>query len=119
LNPVRLRDLTEQRLSHYQAELRRKGLAESTIKGHLAHLGAALSWAERVGLLDAVPSINMPKRAKRGMAMKGRPITREEFERMLEKTASIVGDKAATSWNHYLDGLWWSGLRLAESLELY
>jgi hypothetical protein len=30
-----------------------------------------------------------------------------------------VGEAAAASWTHYLEGLWTSGLRLAESLELY
>ncbi len=51
--------------------------------------------------------------------MKGRPISQEEFERLLAKTAAVVGEEAAESWHHYLLGLWWSGLRLAESLELY
>jgi len=50
--------------------------------------------------------------------MKGRPITGEEFDRMLAKVSAVVGDKTAESWRHYLRGLWWSGLRLAESLEL-
>jgi integrase len=31
----------------------------------------------------------------------------------------VVGEAAAPSWQHYLEGLWWSGLRLAESLELW
>ena len=51
--------------------------------------------------------------------MKGRPITGEEFERMLAKVPDVVGEAAATSWTHYLNGLWHSGLRLAESLELH
>ena len=51
--------------------------------------------------------------------MKGRPITTEEFERLLMVTPKVVGEEAAPSWKRYLEGLWWSGLRLAESLELY
>ena len=51
--------------------------------------------------------------------MKGRPITGEEFDRMIEKVPEVVGDAASESWRQYLQGLWWSGLRLAESLELY
>jgi len=51
--------------------------------------------------------------------MKGRPITGEEFDRLLKKVAKVVGQAAAESWLHYLRGLWWSGLRLEESLELY
>lgn len=30
-----------------------------------------------------------------------------------------MGDEAAESWKHYLKGLWWSGLRLSESLDVY
>ena len=60
----------------------------------------------------------MPKvqRAKQTRVMKGRPITTEEFERMLAKVPAVVGDRAAESWRHLLEGLWWSGLRLGESL---
>jgi hypothetical protein len=50
VNPVRLRDLTSERLSYLQSKLRDAKLSESTIKGHLAHLMPALRWAARVGL---------------------------------------------------------------------
>lgn len=137
LKPSRLADLTEVRLSHLQAEMRRKGLAEATIKSNLAHLAAALNWANRLGLLPKVPTIEKPKRAKGSKLMKGRPITGEEFERMLAKVPGVVlakrkpGDKEPTprqlerdramvvSWEHYLKGLSASGLRLAESLDLW
>ncbi len=38
---------------------------------------------------------------------------------MLAKVAAVVGKHAESSWKWYLEGLWLSGLRLAESLELY
>ena len=119
LNPARLRDLTEQRLSYYVAELRKARRSEDTILGHVAHLGSALRWAERVGLLAKAPKIERPRRAKGAKAMKGRPITYQEFCAMLGKVPEVVGQPAAASWREYLWGLWWSGLRLAESLELY
>jgi integrase len=34
------------------------------------------------------------------------------------KRGLVVGEPAAESWNHLLNGLWWSGLRLGESLSL-
>jgi integrase len=119
LKPNRLAELTAGRISHLQAEMRRKGLAEATIKGNLAHLKAALRWAERIGLLAKAPRIEMPKRARGADVMKGRPITTEEFERLLAKVPEVVGQEATPSWCHYLRGLWLSGLRLAESLELW
>jgi integrase len=119
LKPNRLAELTAGRISYLQAQMREAGLAEATIKGNLAHLKAALRWAERIGLLVKAPRIDMPKRAKGADVMKGRPITTEEFERMLEAVPKVVGAEAAPSWRHYLHGLWLSGLRLSESLELW
>jgi integrase len=48
-----------------------------------------------------------------------RPISGEEFERMLGKVDSIDDCKAdPDAWKFYLCGLWTSGLRLTESLGL-
>ena len=143
-----LRDLTAERISVLQAELRKAKRAEATIAGHLAHLRAALAWACDQGLLATIPKIRKPKRARRSGGadpMKGRPITLEEFERMLGKVPAgltpeppkpkkeppkrkrkprqpkpiIITADVAESWRHLLRGLWWSGLRLGEALNLY
>ncbi|HEV3339024.1 MAG TPA: site-specific integrase [Pirellulales bacterium] len=116
LSPQRISDLNADRLSYFQAELRRRGNTEDTISGYLGHLRSALKWATRMTMLREVPAIAMPKRTA---GSKGRPITGEEFERMLAKTVDVVGTEAAASFEHYLRGLWWSGLRLGESLELW
>ena len=88
----KLAKLDASQISRFQRRLREeKKLSESTIKGSLAHLKAALNWAKRVGLLTEAPAIEMPKRAKGGKIMKGRPITLEEFERLLEKVPEVVG----------------------------
>jgi hypothetical protein len=60
-----LRDLTAERLSVWQAELRKLGRSEATIQGHQAHLRAALAWAVDQGLLPDLPKMKRPKRAKR------------------------------------------------------
>jgi integrase len=85
----------------------------------MAHLSAALAYAVKWEMLAKVPSISRPKRAKGSKVMKGRPITTEEFERMLGKVASVVTANSAPSWTFYLRGLWASGLRLTESLQLF
>jgi len=112
-----------------------------------------LRWAHRQELIDKVPRIDMPRKTA---TMSGRPITGEEFERMLAAVpkatvgalrkkrtrlilrivrAESAGDTTAelrtelrccnaeirrvvASWRFLLRGLWWSGLRLAEALEL-
>lgn len=141
LNPSRLSQITAERLSYFQSEMRKQGLAESSIKSNLAHLKAALRWAERVGLLGRAPTFEMPKRASD--KMKGRPITAEEFDRMLAKveaglmlaarkgrkgkpkegpTRPRVEAKAASdapAYRRLLRGLWLSGLRISEALRLY
>ena len=121
LNPSRLRDLTEARLSHFVKCLRDGGSSENTISGHLAHLKAALNWAVAQRLLPARPAFPKIQRAKKcsGRPMKGRPITAEEFERMLAAVPGEVGQEAAPNWIGYLRGLWASGLRLTESLDLW
>lgn len=134
----RLAKLDANQLSRFQKRLREeKGLAESTIKGHLAHLQAALRWAKSVNLLNEVPAITMPKRTKGGKMMKGRPFSLEEFERILTKVQDVVcpakpadgtqsqtqeeADKTediVTRWKWNLRGLWFSGLRLGEAIDL-
>jgi len=140
LRPQRLRDLTAGSISRYQAKLREMGRSENTIASHLGTLGAALRWAVKVGLIPTAPRIDRPRRAtkaKRGSVMKGRPITGEEFDRMIDAVPRVVLPKrkegarpltpdqearrvrVVESWRRYLRGLWLSGLRLEESLELF
>ena len=102
----------------HKGDLAAKVHEAQTVLG-LAHLRAALRWAVDIGLLPSIPKIQKPRRAKSSNLMKGRPIGQEEFERMLGQVEGVVGIEEAPCWRSYLEGLWWSGLRLAESLELY
>jgi len=119
MRPYLLKDITAGRVSTFQAKLRSEGLRESSIASYSRHLKAALNWAVEIGLLVVAPRISMPKRAKGSKMMKGRPITARECVLMLKAVESVVGQKAAPSWRYYLKGMWWSGLRLSESLQLY
>lgn len=116
LNPQRIGDLNAERLSYLQAEMRRRGNTEDTISGYLAHLRSALKWAAKLGMIREIPAIIMPTRTA---GSKGRAISLEEFERMLLATPKVVGEESAPAFLHYLRGLWLSGLRLGESLELW
>lgn len=69
-----------------------------------------------MGYLKEVPSFNMPAKTT---GMKGRPITREEFERLQAQTVAVVGAELAADWANDLEGLWWSGLRLGEATILH
>ena len=130
--PQRLRDVTEQALSRYEAELRRRGRSVQTIKTHLAHLQASLNWAAEQKLIPKAPKVRMPKRARKSNIAKGRPITLEEFERILEAVSGVLypsnpdnpvkitpDESKVESWKWLLWGMWWSGLRLSEAIDLH
>lgn len=88
IDPKLLASVNAGTISKFTSELRTEGLAEPSIKGHLAYLRSALNWAKSVGLIAKVPEIAMPKRTA---GMKGRAITTEEFERMLAAVPKVVG----------------------------
>jgi integrase len=114
----RLAHVTTARVTAFATALRNDGRSEATIAHHLRHLKAAMRWANREGLLNELPKFSMPKRVKGAKVMRGRPITTEEFERMIKAVPKVVDNAAAKSWKFYLRGLWESGLRLSESLTL-
>lgn len=131
LSPVKVRDITAQRLSWLSADLRKdtkqgdvtkSGLAEASIKSYFAHLKAALRWAERVGLIVKAPAFPKPQRCQADTA-KGRAISGEEFDRMLAAVSKVVDEdgehpERVDEWKRFLRGLWLSGFRVGESLLL-
>ncbi len=117
LSPSRLSQLTAERISYFQSRLREGYRSESGIKSTLAHLKAALRWAERMKLLAKAPPIDMP--GTKADKMRGRPLAAEEYERILEAVPKVVKNEAKVKqWLRFLRGLWLSGLRLSEALRL-
>jgi integrase len=101
-------------LLRFQREIRARDVSEWTVKGHLSILGRVFRWAKKAGLLTHI--LDFP--STKAKHSKGRAPTGEEFDRIKAVTPSVVGEKASESWNDLLEGLWWSGLRLAEALSL-
>ena len=51
--------------------------------------------------------------------MHGRPISGEEFDRMVAAVPKVVADEArAAAWEWFLRGLYWSGFRIGEAMVL-
>lgn len=117
INPKQLSSLTSSVLSQFQAKLREEGMKDTTTATHLRHLRAALSWAVSMELLAKVPKIHMPAKARGRTLMRGRPVTSPEFGTMLTQV-SEVRPNDSEAWTFHLNGLWLSGLRLDESLQL-
>ena len=115
VDPARLSALTAAEISRLQSGMRALGLKDATIAGQLAHLRSILSWAKRMGLLREVPTMEKPTRNLGGKMMRGRPVSGEEFDRLLLKVVDERPDDHLR-WERYLRGLWLSGLRLEESL---
>ena len=117
IDPDRLAKLTPATISRFQADARKEGMKATTLARHLRHIKAALRWGERQGLLAKAPAIEMPKLAKGQSMAKHRPVTAEEFDRMIAAVAK-VRPKDAPAWERLLRGLWLSGLRLGEAVAL-
>ena len=113
LNPDRLCKLTAAVLSRFQAKLREEGMGEVTIGSTLRHLRAGLSWGVDVGLLPAVPKMEVP----RAGGARARAVSGEEFDRMIAAVPKTRPEDSA-AWVRYLQGLYLGGLRLEESLAL-
>lgn len=121
LNPAKLQSMTAEAVSRLAAGIRKKGVSESTLDGYLGTLKAAINWGVRQGLLPKCPAFPKIRRKKKtkNVPMKGRPITGEEFERMLAAVEAVVGTDATPAWRRYLTGLWLGGLRRGEALRLH
>jgi len=118
IDPNMLESLTSEQMSRFQRKLAENGMKATTLASHLRSIRAALNWAVRNGLMRKAPAIDMPKGAKGiDRAMRGRPITGEEFDRMMAAVPE-VRKYEPQKWRRLLRGLWLSGLRLGEALEL-
>ena len=123
LNPRRLSDIANgEALHRLQSDLLagvqgryNRPRSPHTVKAYIRAVLAALNWACLQGWLPSVPRVQQVK-VSRIKHMKGRPITTEEFERMLDKTADVVGEQAADSWRFILRGCWASALRIEEAM---
>jgi integrase len=119
VDPARPANLSAAVISRYAAALRSAGLQDQTIRTYLKHLRVFLGWCCRIGIIAEIPDLPRRKSPKNQSAMRGRPVTGEEFDRLI----LAVDDEPAcrhdlAGWKTYLRALWWSGLRVDESLRL-
>jgi integrase len=67
-------------------------------------------WIEKIPVIEKLPTDEV---------MKGRPVSGEEFERMLKVTPQVVGRDAASSWLFALRVLWESGFRIGDLMDFH
>jgi integrase len=94
--------------SHYDRR------SPNTVNSMLAAIMAFVRYCYDHQWIDRVPPL---RKLDVDEVMRGRPITGEEFERMLETVPKVVGDGPAEEWRFDLKILWESGFRIADLLD--
>lgn len=114
--PHYLDELDAARMKQWRQKMLAAGMPSTTVASYLKHVRASLGWAEENGYIKSAPRVRSGTTAK----MKGRPITGEEFDRMIKKTPKVksIGRENAPQWRRLLSGLWLMGLRLQEALDM-
>jgi integrase len=127
-HPDKLAKVDGALLSKFAAELRKPqeviegdkkilkpGMKETTLAKTLRHVKAGLRWAERTGLMSKAPNIEMPKGQQGQSLARSRPVTTEEYERLL-LTVPKARPLDAAGWQRFITLVWLSGLRLGEAV---
>ncbi len=113
--PETIYDLDTSWFSSWSAEMFEAELAASSVRTNLTVAGVFVRWAGRIWQAYRPPLIDLPPT---GDDMKGRPICREELDRIIAKLPAVVGEEHAPSWEFATRGLDVSGLRRTEALKL-
>lgn len=95
-------------------ESRLDSRSPNTVNSMMGAVMAFVRYCAKHGWIKAVPAV---EKLEVDGVMKGRPITGEEFERMLESTPMVVGAESAASWQFALRVLWESGFRVGDLMD--
>lgn len=85
--------------------------ALTTVNTMMGAVMAFVRYCHRHGWISQVPPIT---KLSVDDVMKGRPVTSEEFEKMLEVTPEVVGEKPSESWRFVLQIIWESAFRIGD-----
>ena len=85
-----------------------------TVNNMMGAVMAFVRYCHRHGWIQSIPDV---EKLEVDDVMKARPVTGEEFDRMIEVTPSVVGDAAADSWIFALRILWESGFRVGDLVD--
>ena len=109
--------LTVEKLEFLQDRLldgafgRYESRSPNTVNSILATVMAFARFCHRRDWIHRVPPL---RKLEADEVMKGRPITAEEFQRMMDAVPKVVGDGPSESWRFALRALWESGFRVGE-----
>lgn len=112
MTPERLEYLQDRLLAGDECRYDRR--SPNTVNSMMAAVMAFVRFCESRGWISSVPPV---ERLDVDEVMKGRPITEAEFQQMVDATPSVVGDRAARSWQFALGVLWESGFRVGDLMD--
>lgn len=110
-NPTDMLHFGTAQVRKFKRLLRQRSISDQTVNGHLRELRKILRWAHKNHMLKSLPHFELPKLIPPQIYVP----TDDDLQSMLKVTPGVVGEAAAPSWIHLLEGLWWSGLRLSEA----
>ena len=114
--------MTLSKLEHLQeqllegAESRYGTRSPNTVNSMIGAVMAFVRFCGKRGFIDQVPDVEP---LDVDGVMKGRPISGEEFDRMLDATDKVVGKSEAESWKFALRVLWFSGFRVGDLMDFH
>ncbi len=111
--PKQLAEVDKAMLSRFSGSLQLEGLSPNSVATYLRTLRAALGWAHEMDLLETLPRIRARRGLKVNRSMRSRPISGEEFDRIMA-AAKTVRPKDYADWQRFLRGLSHSTLRVDE-----
>lgn len=112
-------ELVGQRLPQFATDISRE-VARDTARGYCQYLLTFLNWCHDQGwLADPPRRVKFARRRKGEKVSKGRPLTGEEFDRLLAVIPKVVKPDCVPSWEFLVRGLWESSLRLGEAMRLH
>ena len=82
-------------------------------------IGAVMAFARFCQKHSWIPVVPDVQKLEVEEVMKGRPVTCEEFERMLAVTPDVVGPNSAPSWQFALRVLWETGFRIGDLMDFH
>ena len=94
-------------------EGRRGARSPNSVNSMMASILAFVGYCRDHEWIDRVPRL---AKIEVDEVMKGRPISGEEFDRMIAATAAVVGNAAAPSWIFALKVLWESTFRIQDAM---
>lgn len=115
-----MNELSPRIVSGFRAKLVKDLPSPASAASYFGTFRAAISYAAEHEICPVMPTIRQRgKDAGTSTRMRGRPITTEEFERMIAVVPSVVGKDRAAEFEKVLYFYWLGGLRRSEPLQFH